>query len=284
MFGQGWARQLGLGDLYPKEQVAKALRSVWNYCWAPDCGPQMAKHAPERYFARQGEAGLFICTWPKSAHLGDNGVRYRDEVWTGIEYQVAGHMVWEGLLTEGLAIVRAIHERYDGRVHNPWNEIECGDHYARAMASVGVYLALLGFEFDGPAGVLGFDPKLTPEDFTAAFPTPDSFGTVRQRRRPGMQTVSVDVATGRLTIREMHFAVPADWKEVTLRAEASVLSKAGVPSATPIATQLVRKGPGFVAIRFNDPVALIGPPTNQSNQDGHEEGTISLRVTIVEKT
>ncbi len=78
----------------------------------------------------------------------------------GFEYQVAGHMIWEGMLMEGLAIARMIHDRYHASRRNPWNEVECGDHYARAKASYGVYLAACGYEYDpkirlGAAKALG---------------------------------------------------------------------------------------------------------------------------------
>ena len=81
----------------------------------------------------------------------------------GFEYQVAGHMIWEGMVQEGLAITRAIHDRYHASRRNPWNEVECGDHYARSMASYGVFLAACGYEYHGPKGVSRFAPRLTPE-------------------------------------------------------------------------------------------------------------------------
>ncbi len=132
MFGQGWAHQVNLGYLYPQDTVRKSLESIWRYCWAPDVGLQNETHKPSRWFAYPGEAGLFTCTWPKSKHLGPKSTRYHNEIWTGIEYQVANHMAYEGMLTETLAICRAIHDRYHPSKHNPFNEIECGDHYARA--------------------------------------------------------------------------------------------------------------------------------------------------------
>ena len=131
LFGQGWAHQVALDYILPRQDVKQALASIWKYNWAPDIAPQNKEHPPQRWFAYPGEAGLFTCTWPKSKHLGPNSVLYRDEIWTGIEYQVAGHMAWEGMITEALAICRAVHERYHPAKHNPWNEIECGDHYAR---------------------------------------------------------------------------------------------------------------------------------------------------------
>ena len=88
------------GYLYPRDTCAQSLESVWKYCWAPDVRLQNQHHAPQRWFAYPGEAGLFTCTWPKSKHLGPESTVYRDEVWTGIEYQVANHMAYEGMLTE----------------------------------------------------------------------------------------------------------------------------------------------------------------------------------------
>jgi hypothetical protein len=194
-----------LGYLYPPDAVQKTLQSIWNYCWAPDIGPQNATHKPERWFAYAGEAGLFTCTWPKSPHLGLNSTRYRDEVWTGIEYQVANHMAWEGMLTESLAICRAVHERYHPAKHNPWNEIECGDHYARALASWGVLVSLAGFVYHGPARRIGFAPRISPERFQCVFTASEGWGTLRQERTAGMQSNLIEVKWGRLAVRELVF-------------------------------------------------------------------------------
>ncbi|MHC4921666.1 MAG: GH116 family glycosyl hydrolase, partial [Planctomycetota bacterium] len=209
LFGQGWARQVSLGDLYPRAAVLKTLRSIYKYNWAPDVGPQNARHAPERYFARKGEAGLFLCTWPKSKHLGRNGVRYRNEIWTGIEYQVAGHMLAEGLLEEGLAIIRGVHERYDGAKFNPFNEVECGDHYARALASWGCLLGISGFEYDGPAGRLGFRPRMTSNQFRAFFTAAQGWGSLSQTRVGRSQSNRIHLRWGRLRLRELHLQTDA---------------------------------------------------------------------------
>jgi len=216
LFGQGWAHQLALGHVYPEDKVRSALKAIWKYCWAPDVGPQNKAHPPQRWFARPGEAGLFTCTWPKSKHLGPESVLYRDEIWTGIEYQVAGNMVWDGMVTEALAICRGVHERYHPAKHNPWNEIECGDHYSRAMASHGVFLALCGFEYHGPKGHLGFAPKITPDDFRAAFTAAEAWGTLSQKRAAHQaapdaavgQVNRIEVKWGKLSLRTLAFEVP----------------------------------------------------------------------------
>lgn len=211
LFGQGWAHQLGLGYIYPEVNVHKALASVWIYNWASDVGPQNEAHPPERWFALPGEPGLFTCTWPKSPYIKD-GVRYREEIWTGIEYQVAGHMVWENMLSEALAICRGVEDRYHPAKHNPYNEVECGDHYARAMASWGVYTALAGFEYHGPKGHIGFAPRVTPENYRAAFTAAEGWGSFSQTRKDAMQQETIELRWGRLALKTLSFAVPQAWK------------------------------------------------------------------------
>ena len=92
-------------------------------------------------------------------------------------------MVWDGMVTEALAICRGVHERYHPAKHNPWNEVECGDHYSRAMASHGVFLALCGFEYHGPKGHIGLRPAACARGFPAAFTAAEGWGTIRQKRK-----------------------------------------------------------------------------------------------------
>jgi uncharacterized protein (DUF608 family) len=207
LFGQGWAHQVGLGYIYPKDQVRTTLKSVYKYNWTPDVGPHNAEMKPERWFARPGDAGLFTCTWPKNLHpdkISDRtGVRYRNEVWTGIEYQVAGNMLYEGLVEEGMAIIRGVHDRHDGVKHNPFNEVECGDHYARAMAAWGCLLGVCGFEYDGPRGVLGFSPKTSPQNFRSFFSGAEGWGSLTQWEKPDRRICGVEVAWGVLKLNEL---------------------------------------------------------------------------------
>ncbi len=150
------------------KSIRTALKSVYRYNWAPDVAAQNQAHPPQRWFARPGDAGLFTCTWPKGGRMSEP-VLYRDEVWTGTEYQVASALLNEGLIREGLSIIRGIDDRYDGRRHNPWNEVECGDHYARAMASWGCLISLSGLLYDGPAGRIGFAPRWQARQFQGLF-------------------------------------------------------------------------------------------------------------------
>ena len=208
LFGQGWAHQIGLGYVLPKASVRKTLESIWKFNWAPNIAAQNKEHPPQRWFAYPGEAGLFTCTWPKSKHLGPESVLYRDEVWTGIEYQVAGHMAWEGLLTEALAICRGVHDRYHPAKHNPWNEIECGDHYARGMASWGLLIGLSGFEYHGPRQHIGMAPRMTPANYRGAFTAAEGWGTISQTRAADGQQNQFAVRWGKLPVQSLAVEIP----------------------------------------------------------------------------
>ena len=208
LIGQWWAHQLGLGYILPREKVVAALQAVFKYNFKSDLTGW--QHAP-RAFAGPKDKGLIICTWPKGgrpAHV----MLYSDEVWTGIEYQVAAHMICEGLVEEGLAIVKAARDRYDGIPRppiqrNPWNEIECGGHYARAMSSGSLLPALAGWEYDGPRRALRFMPRHTPGHFKGFFAGPEGWGSLGQSRDAAFQRNEITVCEGRLPVSTLTLAV-----------------------------------------------------------------------------
>ncbi len=224
VLGQSWAWQVSLGRVLPQPETRSALKSLWRYNFTPDVGPFREANKPGRWYAMPGEAGLLMCTFPRSdwtyqqaAGQGpDWAAGYFNECMNGFEYQVAGHMIWEGLLQEGLAVTRAVHDRYHARRRNPWNEVECGDHYARSMASYGVFLAMCGFEYHGPRGHIGFAPRLSPDDFRAAFTAAEGWGTFRQQWNGGTGTAELALRWGALRLRTMSLAVPAEPSRVAV--------------------------------------------------------------------
>ena len=213
VFGQSWAFQVGLGRVFPEEKTRKALQSLYRYNFTMDVGPFRAVNKGGRWYAMPGEGGLLMCTWPKGGGQEAGGkapawaAGYFNECMNGFEYQAAGHMIWEGLLTEGLAVCRALHDRYSASRRNPWNEIECGEHYARSMASYGVYLAACGYEHHGPKGHLGFAPRLGADDFRAAFTAAEGWGTFVQKRDGAGLKATVDVKYGKLALKTLALAL-----------------------------------------------------------------------------
>ena len=227
LIGQWWAHQLGLGYILPREKVVAALRAVFKYNWKSDLTGW--QHAP-RAFAGANDKGLIICTWPKGGRPG-NVMLYSDEVWTGIEYQVAAHLIYEGLVEEGFAIVKGARDRYDGIPRapigrNPWNEIECGGHYARAMSSWSLLLALSGWEYDGPRQALRLTPRHTPENFRGFFAGPEGWGSLRQVREGAAQRNELSVREGRLAVAEITLAVSTAPRRVKVECGGKTVSSA----------------------------------------------------------
>lgn len=172
VFGQLCAAFAGLGDLVDPSLLRGALKSIYDFNYKP----QVGRHENlQRVYAFADEPGLILCSWPHGGRPTYPFV-YSDEVWTGIEYQVASHMALYGLTDECLEIVKGIRRRYDGTRRSPWNEFECGSHYARAMASYGLILALSGFTCDSVTKKIevGRDGKFL-------FATPHGWGSVTSR-------------------------------------------------------------------------------------------------------
>ena len=93
-----------------------------------------------RSYALGEESGLLMASWPK----GRPKIPFPcfSEVMTGFEYTAAVGMIYEGMEEEGLQVMQNIRDRYDGAKRSPFDEAECGHHYARAMASWASVVAL----------------------------------------------------------------------------------------------------------------------------------------------
>jgi hypothetical protein len=111
-----------------------------------------------RNFALNDESGTVICSYPKDRKKPSVPILYNQETMTGFEYALAGLMLSQGFISEGESIVKAVRKRYDGEKRNPWNEIECGNNYARSMASYALLLIYSGFSFDMTKKHIGFKP------------------------------------------------------------------------------------------------------------------------------
>lgn len=140
LIGQLLAHLCGLGYLARPEHIKAACQAILRY----NRRTQFWGHFnPMRTYVLDGERGLLIAAYPKGRPAFP--FPYYAEVWTGLEYVAAAGMIYEGLIEEGMECVADARARYDGRRRNPFDEAECGHHYARAMSSWAVVLALSGF-------------------------------------------------------------------------------------------------------------------------------------------
>ncbi|ANH83907.1 hypothetical protein A8C56_13025 [Niabella ginsenosidivorans] len=192
VLGSWIATVCGLEDPVDKSKITSHLLSVHKYNLKATLKGHVNPQRPA--YALGNEGGLLLCTWPKGGKLSLPFV-YSNEVWTGIEYQVAAHLMLMGEVEKGLDIVRACRRRYDGRVRNPFNEYECGHWYARAMSSYGLLQALTGLRYDAVEKKLYVDSKIG--DFTCFIATATGFGTVSYKNKKA----SVRAVHGSIDVR-----------------------------------------------------------------------------------
>ena len=192
---QWHANLCGVGGIFDKAQLHTALRSIYQHNFLPD----MRRHYNTfRLFAVNDEAGAVICAFPDGVRAPAIPIPYAQETMHGFEYALAGLMIQEGMTDEGMRIVTAVRDRYRGYNRNPFNEIECGNNYARSMASFALLPIFSGFSFDLPHGALGFDPVL-PGDYRAPWFVSGAWG---EFERTAERTV-LTVCAGTLRLKSL---------------------------------------------------------------------------------
>jgi hypothetical protein len=204
LLGQWWAQVLELGPVLPEAHVRGALRAIHRHNWRADLSD--FRHY-QRVFAEGRERGLLCASWPNGGRP-ERPILYCDEVWTGLEYHVAATLLHEGMLTEALQIVRGARDRYTGSQRNPWSEIECGEHYARAMSSWALLHAANGVAWDAHRAALTLHPRLTPEDHRSFFITGTAWGSFACQRRRGRVHAHLSVRYGVLEVRTIRLPLP----------------------------------------------------------------------------
>src|SRR5262249_31376973 len=195
VLGSWMAAVCGVGQVLNKSKVASHLKSIHKYNLRKDLSDYANPQRPSYALGKEG--GLLLCTWPKGGEPSLPFV-YSNEVWTGIEYQAASHMIHMGLVEEGLEVVRTARDRYDGRVRNPFNEYECGHWYARAMSSYALLQALTGARYDSIDKIIYMEPAMT-GDFHGFLSTASGYGTVGVRDGKPF----FDVRAGKVEVREI---------------------------------------------------------------------------------
>jgi hypothetical protein len=209
VIGAWMASIYGIDTPLSSDFVRNTLAAIFKHNFKMDLSQHANAQRPG--YAMGHEPGLLLCTWPH----GDKPTLpfvYSDEVWTGIEYQVASHLISEGFVEQGLTIVKALRSRYDGRVRNPWNEYECGNYYARAMASFALLGATSGFRYSAAERTLWFGPKLNARPFRSFFSTASGYGViVREPAAVAVQMIAGELRIDRMILSEQGHARTIDW-------------------------------------------------------------------------
>jgi uncharacterized protein (DUF608 family) len=192
------ARVCGLENFIDSTKVQSHLSSVYTYNMKHDLTDYVNPQRPG--YAMGTDGGLLLCTWPNGDQPSLPFV-YSNEVWTGIEYQVASHLIMTGLVEEGLDIVRTCRQRYDGRIRNPFDEYECGHWYARALSSYGLLQGLTGIRYDAVENILYIDSKIG-DTFTSFLSTETGFGIVGLKNgEPFLEVKYGDIQVDEMVVR-----------------------------------------------------------------------------------
>jgi uncharacterized protein (DUF608 family) len=145
LVGQYMAEVAGLGPLVSPDHIRRTLESIYRYNYKRTL---VGHNTVQRTYALNDEAALVICDYGK-AERPRIPFPYYAETWTGLEYLAAAHMIYAGMTAQGVECVGNTRARHDGEKRNPWNEPECGHHYARAMSAWSTLLAISGFRYHG---------------------------------------------------------------------------------------------------------------------------------------
>ena len=202
LLGQYMAHVAGLGYLLDEEHVLKAMKSVFRNNYVPN----LSEHeCVQRTYALNDDGGVLVASYPHGKRP-EIPFPYFAESWTGEEYQFAAHLVFEGMTTEAQAVVESARLRHDGERRNPWNEPECGHHYARAMSAWALVVALSGFHYSGADRKLTLAPRVRAQNFRCFWSAPGGWGQFTQSISTASHTVEVQAQEGSLALSSLALA------------------------------------------------------------------------------
>jgi hypothetical protein len=266
LLGQWWANQLDLGWLYPEEHVRTALKSLFEHNYLPTHAGYEPRRVPK---VDPDDGGMVFLTFPRGRDerlRGKKILGYWACTLPGFEYAAAAAMLQAGLVREAFTVVRTVSDRYDGRMRtglhrkttwgwsgNPFGDDECGKWGARAQSAWSLLLAAQGYRYDGPDGIIGFDPVWKPGDHRSFFTAATGFGVFSQERSGTTQTNIVEMRDGVLKVRRIVLYLPA-----AIPLAAVSVERAGRSVSADTQTRERR-----VELTFHEPVLLSGRETLQ---------------------
>ncbi len=193
LVGQFMAHICGLGYLVDSNHIQTTLKSIMKYNYRAS----MFNHFNHlRSYVFDDEAALLMAAYPYERPTFP--FPYYNEVMTGFEYVAAIGMLYENQTDSGLMCIKNIRDRFDGRKRNPFDEIECGHHYARAMDSWAAVLALSGFHYSAVNKRMSFTTIPGKYFWSNGY----AWGTMQSEAATGGYKVTLEVLKGSVLLEQ----------------------------------------------------------------------------------
>jgi uncharacterized protein (DUF608 family) len=238
LMGQYLASVMQLGPLISPEHIRSVLHSIYRYNYKRTL---IDHDNVERTFALNDEAAMVICDYG-TAPRPHIPFPYFAEVMTGFEHATAALMIASGMQNEGVECIGNVRARYDGEKRNPWDEAECGHHYARAMASWSSVVILSGFDYDGQHGAIRALPPSYNDSFRSFWSNGTGWGVFSCNRVAAATHFELQLLTGTLACRSC---------EIHGSGRTTVAARGGARLS-----HSFRSSPGTTAFRFDEPLVL----------------------------
>ena len=205
LIGQYLADLAGLGPLLDPAKIRRALESIRKY----NHRAQLFEHdSVQRVYALNDEPAVLVCDYGKAARP-KIPFPYYAEAWTGIEYLVAAQFIHAGMVAEGVETIENVRMRFDGERRNPWDEPECGHHYARAMSAWSSVVAYSGFDYHAANKAVSLMPKPAAARFASFWSAASAWGVFSTSRETGRVRLELVVTEGSLALRSVKLPQPA---------------------------------------------------------------------------
>ena len=239
LIGQYLADAAGLGPLLDAGHIRKTLQSIYRYNFKRN----MYQHdCVQRVYLLNDEPGLVVCDYGKAARPRIP-FPYYAEAWTGMEYSSGALMIFAGLVREGVECFESARRRFDGERRNPWDEPECGHHYARAMSAWSGLLAYSGFRYDGPRQTVALAPAAARPDFRCFWATATGWGVFARSESAGRVAFHMRVDHGALPVGRFELNAQGATAHATLGGTALPAAFAGISA-------------GSAVVRLDQPLTL----------------------------
>jgi non-lysosomal glucosylceramidase len=216
LLAQYLADVAGLGPLLDPKHIQTAIDSIYRYNHKPNL---LAHDCVQRTYALNDEAAMLVCEYAGGVERPKIPFPYYAEVWTGLEYSTAALMLFQGMIDRGVECIADARRRYDGERRNPWDEPECGHHYARAMASWSGFLAASGFRYRGQQRRIEVAPRIKIENFRSFWASGTGWGTFAI----SSSVFFIRLSEGFLLIREIELAAQHKPREVRVEMDGALV-------------------------------------------------------------